>query len=197
MKKLSILLFISFLSFKVFAGEHLLTSESCWAFNKYSSRLYTTELELKYESDFAKSFLLKYDGVYYSLSDENIKSLRSACEKYFEWEEIAVKNGAEITKEIPIRINIAAIWESYTGESCLGGGELYFTFFSQSKTRHQFVISSTKIQDVLGGYSTTTLDDLYFDKEQVKTLYNDISEEKMKSYLETVKKNDDIESLFN
>ncbi len=196
MKKALILVSVIFLVSSLFANEYLVSKEDCWIYNSYSSRMEQATAEIKYESEF-DSFFLKYDRLYISLSEDNLKDFRSACEKYFEWEKIAVENKAEIQKEIPIRIKIGAIWTTYSDDACMGVGELYFTFFSQDPSMHQLVISSTKIEDVVSGYDDTKLEDLYFFKDEVEKLYKDISEEKIQSYLNDVKKQQDVESLFN
>ena len=190
------LLFLSVL-FPLYSSEYLLSTLKCWTFNSLSSRMYPAEAEIKYETDIAKGYLIKYERTYFTLDEEALKNLRAVCEKYFEWEEIAVKNNAEIQKEIPIRIKVSAIWTTYSGDACLGIGELYFTFFSQSPSHHQLVISSTKINDLLSDYRDTTLENLYFNKNEVEALYKEISEDNLKANLDKVKEKQDVESLFN
>ncbi len=197
MKKILILFCLLLFSQNLFAGEYCLSTEFCHIYNDFTSSFYLDKIELKYDSEFDNCFLLRYDNDYYVLSEESIATLRTVFEKYFEWEEIAVKNKVTITKTIPGRIKVAAVWANFLEDTCFGAGELYFRFFSQSETDHFLVISSTKIEDSLGGYSTKTLENLYFDKYQVRSFYDDISEEKIKEYLDTVKKNDEMESLFN
>lgn len=197
MKKTILLPIIFLLTVSVFASEYLLSTEKCWTFNSYSSTMAPAKIEIKYETEIAKGYLFRYDNAYYMLSEESLKSLRAVCEKYFEWEEIAIKNEAVIQKEIPIRIEIMALWTTYSGDTCLGVGELYFTFFSQSATRHQLVFSSTKINDLTNDYRDHTLENLYFNKSEVESLYKDISEETLKNNLDKVKKQQDVESLFN
>ena len=197
MKKVVILLLFIMFLFPIYSSEYLLSTLKCWTFNSYSSRMYPAEAEIKYETDFAKGYLIKYGRTYFTLDDDALKNLRNVCDKYFEWEEIAVKNNAEIQKEIPIRIKVSAIWTTYSDDACLGIGELYFTFFSQSPTHHQLVISSTKIDDILSDYRDTTLENLYFNKNEVEALKQAISEENLKSNLDKVKQKQDVESLFN
>jgi hypothetical protein len=195
-KQILLLSFLLFLS-RLYAGEYLLSTERCSTFNSYSSTMSPAKLEIRYSTDVSERTLIKYKSIYFTLDEEAMKNFRAAIEKYFEWEEIAIKNEANIEKAIPIRINVGAIWTTWDDETCLGTGDFYFTFFSQNKKRHQFVISSTKINDVLSDYRDITLDNLYFDKNEVEQLYKDISEETLKASLEKVKQQQDVESLFN
>lgn len=195
-KQILLLSFFLFLS-NIYAGEYLLSTEKCSTFNSFSSTMSPAKIEIRHSTDLPERYLFKYKSVYFTLDDEAMKNFRAAIEKYYEWEEIAIKNEATIEKAIPIRITVGALWSSWDDETCLGTGEFYFTFFSQNTKRHQFVISSTKIDDVLSQYRDTTLDNLYFDKLEVDQLYKDISEETLKANLDKVKKQQDVESLFN
>lgn len=197
MKKQILLLLLLFSLSYLYAGEYLLSTEKCSTFNSYTSTMSPAKIEIRHSTDLPERILLKYKSVYFTLDDVAMKCFRIAIEKYFEWEEIAIKNEADIEKAIPVRITVGALWSSWDDETCIGTGELYFTFFSQNTKRHQLVISSTKINDVLSEYRDTTLDNLYFDKIEVEQLYKDISEETIKSNLEKVKKQQDVESLFN
>lgn len=125
---LTFLLFISYL----YAGEYLLSTERCSTFNSYSSTMSPAKLEIRYSTDVSERTLIKYKSIYFTLDEEALKNFRAAIEKYFEWEEIAIKNEANIEKAIPIRINVGAIWTTWDDETCLGTGEFYFTFFSQN-----------------------------------------------------------------
>lgn len=158
-----------------------------------------TTIEIKYETDMSNGILLKYDLTYYLLPIENIKDFRSVCEKFYEWEKIAIDNKAEITKEMPITINTMAMWtHSYDEDRVgMGYGNFKFTFFSQSPTRHQLVISTSDIKDQLSyNLYPHTLENLYFNKNDVDFLYKEISEENIQKQLEIVKQKQDVESLF-
>lgn len=196
MKRSILLLTHIFLFSFVYSGEYLLSTVICSTFNSYSSTLNPAKIEIRHSTDFPEQVLFKYNSIYFMLKPSAIKDLRSAIEKYFEWEKIAIKNEAEIEKEIPIRIDVGALWSTWDDKSGMGFGEFFFTFFSQNKKRHQFIISSTKINDILDKNRDTKLDDLYFDKFDVEQLYKVISEETIKENLDKVKKQQDVESLF-
>lgn len=187
------------------ADEYLLFTESCGTFNEYTSRLNEAELKIKYATSLENIYILKYgnlslEGMDFFLSGENLADLRSACEKYFEWEELARTKGVELEKQLPIKTTVLAGWLNYSGDALGGVGELCFEFLSQSPTNHQFVIYSTKVKDIISSaYSTASreLEPLYFDKEDVQQLYNDISEESLKAAVEKVKDQQEIENMFN
>ncbi len=181
------------------ADEYLLFTESCGTFNEYTSRLNEAELKIKYAPS-QNIYILEFGGMCFFLSGENLADLRSACEKYFEWEELARTKGVELEKQLPIKTTVLAGWLNYSGDALVGAGELCFVFLSQSPTNHQFVIYSTKVKDIISSaYSTASreLEPLYFDKEDVQQLYNDISEESLKAAVEKVKDQQEIENMFN
>lgn len=181
------------------ADEYLLFTESCGTFNEYTSRLNEAELKIKYAPS-QNIYILEFGGMDFFLSGENLADLRSACEKYFEWEELARTKGVELEKQLPIKTTVLAGWLNYSGDVLGGAGELRFVFISQSPTNHQFVIYSTKVKDIISSaYSTASreLEPLYFDKEDVQQLYNDISEESLKAAVEKVKDQQEIENMFN
>ncbi len=187
-----------------FSKEYILFVESCGTYNKYTSSLDAAELEIKYDSTDNVYLLyyekLSYDGIYIALSEENLADLRSACEKYFEWEELARTKGVKIEKKLPITTLVLAGWSNYSGDFYCGIGELHFDFLSQSPIRHQLVIFSTKIEDIVHdtvGLYSRELEPLYFDKEDVQQLYNDISEEALKVAVEKVREQQKIENMFN
>lgn len=187
------------------ADEYLLFTESCGTFNEYTSGLNEAELKIKYDTSLENIYILQYgklplERMDFILSGENLADLRSACEKYFEWEELARTKGVELKKQLPIKTTVLAGWLNYSGDTLGGAGELCFGFISQSPTNHQFVIYSTKVKDIISSaYSTASreLEPLYFDKEDVQQLYNDISEESLKAAVEKVKDQQEIENMFN
>lgn len=199
MKKTVICLFFCFVLFNLFGTEYKFSEIKCWKYDKILDRLEPTTIEIKYETDMSNGILLKYDLTYYLLPMENIKDFRSVCEKFYEWEKIAIDNKAEITKEMPITINTMAMWtHSYDEDRVgMGYGNFKFTFFSQSPTRHQLVISTSDIKDQLSyNLYPHTLENLYFNKIDVDFLYKEISEENIQKQLEIVKQKQDVESLF-
>lgn len=200
MKKAILSFVLFFMVLSVFATEYKFSDIKCWKYNKYLERLEPTTIEIKYETDMSNGILFKYELTYYLLPMDNIKDFRSVCEKFFEWEKIAIDNKAEITKDIPITIDTLAMWTHSFDEDRLGmgHGNFKFTFFSQSATQHQLVITTSDIKDELSyNIYPHTLENLYFNRSDVDSLYKEISEENIKKQLEIVKQKQDIESLFN
>lgn len=200
MKKAIMSIFLFFIFLNLFGTEYKFAEIKCWKYNKYIETFEPTTIEILYETDIPKGILLKYELTYYLLPMEFIKDFRFICEKFYDWEKIAIDNKAEITKDIPITIKTMAMWTHSYDEDRLGMGygNFKFTFFSPSSTHHQLVITTSEIKDELSyNIYPHTLENLYFNKTDVDILYKEISEENIKKQLEIVKQKQDVEKLFN
>ena len=201
MKKSLLILLLLFLISSLFATEYKIADLSCSSIEEYTDFLVPTTIEIKYETDMKDQYLFKYKDTYYCFIEETVSQLRSVCEKYFEWEKIAIDNKAEIKKEIPIRIKTIALWSLLSNnETCMGQGEIYFTFYCQGANDYRLVMASTKIKDIFHEYNlyaNVTLEDLVFSKKDVENMYKSISEENLKKQKELANEKRAVEDLFN
>jgi len=71
-----------------------------------------------------------------------------------------------------------------------------FTFFSQSKSRHQLVLKTNKARSTTNQFIEYEIEGYYYDHAQVRAFYDAISEDSIAAAMEEIKKQKDIESLF-
>lgn len=197
MKKIITILLFSIILSPIFSRDFHLYQEECFTENSYNDKLSYDTFDISYSPDFNAFYISRNDG-FILLSDEAIDSIRSAIEKYFEWEEIAINNKSTIEKALPIKTFVGVIWTDYSDEACMGGENLEYIFFSQNLENHQLVLRLPKVTPLLGNdYSSFKMDKIYLSKKMVQNLYTDLSKESLNKKLEEVKKQEDIESLFN
>ncbi|MBZ0190101.1 MAG: hypothetical protein K8F34_00245 [Candidatus Kuenenia stuttgartiensis] len=132
----------------------------------------------------------------FKLSREQADSLIAAIDKYKEWNLKASKNGVTLEKEIS-KVEVSnTSWK--LGDDWDFGGKsiLIISFFSQSKQRHQLVVSFLKWIDRFNEFSTHTPETLYFDYDEAIKLKNALSEKAIPEFLEKAKKQAEIEAEF-
>lgn len=202
MKKIITILLIGlFASIGVFATEHRLYAGKCYQYNEVMKGLIDADYAIKYEDDDDSFYFQSADWMqtaWILLSKEDLAKLRANIEKYFEWEKLAVEKEAELNKQLPnSAIVTKVIWNSSDEWYTSNGFSLSFTFLSQSKTNHQFVISSNKVTSTTNEFMDYKLEDCYFSKDQVQALYDTINEEAIEKQIAEIKKNKEVDSLFN
>jgi hypothetical protein len=172
---------------------------ACGHYNNLDNRIYEENYELRsYYNEGEYFFYSKYIGgdSWIRLDKEAITILCAICKKYFEWEEKASSEKVKIQKEIPDLVIITDVaWRKSNDALCLGNDLLIkFTFFSQSETRHQLVLDTNEVdstESINTGWRFKV--QIYFDKDQVASLQNAISEQHL---LEEVPKiRDELEKL--
>jgi hypothetical protein len=183
----------------LFSEEHIVFRGNCFIYNDIYKRLQNQEYQIKYDDSknvfyFYSSFFGIKTWIY--LNRNNFTKMRTIFEKYFEWEDTAIKNKVTVNRDIPdSRINQSVSWTS--GTYWYSSNRLSFAFklFSQTETRHQLIMSFSQ---VTSDYLDYQIDSLYFDKSQVRTLYNAISDTNITKELDAIKKKkESVDSLFN
>jgi len=171
-----------------------------YEYNSVLKKLDRTEYDIKYSGEEETFFLVTSDiftknWVY--LSQNDIELLRKTIEKYFEWEKIAIDNRVKIEKIIPnSKIKTGIIWK--TGDNWYKSYNILldFTFFSQTQTLHQLVISSDKVKSLENQYIENKISTLYFYKEDVIILYNALKADNIDMIIKEYNKTKNIEELF-
>ncbi|NIZ19589.1 hypothetical protein [Entomospira culicis] len=98
------------------------------------------------------------------------ETFRNALTKYLEWEAIARREAVEVEREITSLVALPE-WKSvgtwYTG---VRRSTIKLLIFSQNVTRHQLVLSASKVASKANQYIDFDMDKLYIDKDQVEAL---------------------------
>lgn len=125
-----------------------------------------------YTSDSVTSGWIVFDD---SVSEQFYENLQ----KYQDWEEKAIKDGVTIQKELSNSQLIGDVrWKTEEGSHSGKNIKMNFIFHSQSKDRHQLVITTTTIESTVSGASFR-LKPLYLEREQVDALIAGISPEEI------------------
>lgn len=196
MKKYLMILSLLFATTIAFAIDYSCFEEKCY-FTDSDNYLYPSSFQIYYSVELECYYISQEDGGII-ISDETIRQIRAAYEKYVEWEEIAVKNKVTIEKKIPVTATAVVFWLGAHGDAGMSALELKFYIFSQSTSKHQFIISADKAYDFLGdGSLYFEMKEIYLNKDQAEKLYNDLSSDSLKKQQEIIKKKIEVDSLFN
>ena len=175
----------------MYSNEYLLFTGKTNKYNELLKDFTNVDYAIKYD-DQKDIFYFQIpdwlDTAWIHLSWKDMQQLRKNFEKYFEWESVAIKNEAEIKKDLPdttITTNIT--WNSGDNWYYDKNFVLNFVFFSQSKTYHQLVLHTSKATGS-NRFATYKIDGFYFDKSQVQKLYDGIEENKLKEQVQNFKK---------
>ena len=71
-----------------------------------------------------------------------------------------------------------------------------FKFFSQSKTRHQFILYSNNVSSSSNEFVDYKIEPFYLDNKHVSDLIDGISEEAIKNIIAEAAKKQEVEDLF-
>jgi hypothetical protein len=171
----------------------------CGIANRSSSTLIKGDYELRsYYNNDEYFFYLNLHRLdhWIRLNPDAINILRNVFVKYMEWEEKASTEKIKLEKEIPGSTIIAHVaWKEMTVKDlCLGEGlVITCTFFSQTETRHQLIISTNEVGAINSRWGKIKLEGIYLDKEGVAGLQNAISEQNLAS--EDKKIREEVEKL--
>jgi hypothetical protein len=184
----------------VFPNEHTIFSGKCGEYNDAWKTLNDQDYQIRYDDEedvfyFVSSDWISTSWIYLNRTD--IAKIRIIFEKYFEWEITAVQNKVKLQREIPdSKIIQRVTWK--WGDDWYSANDLIlnFTFFSQSETRHQLILATNKVKSS-NMFINFSIEGFYFDKEQVRSFYNAISDANITKALDDIKKNKAAESLFN
>ncbi|MBA7541195.1 hypothetical protein ES705_33502 [subsurface metagenome] len=220
MRRVLAVVLLAFGSIAAVADEYLITTVGCTTYNEVSKLLeeaglegsYGEQIDIKHDSAYGDFYLVlsnrvERETVRIILHRPQMDTLRAILAKYLEWEQIVITNAVEIDKTIPHSVFLVDVnWrfgnDWYDGKNL----SLSFDFVSQSKTRHQLVISSGEIPCLASFHSPRfptegetkfyKLNPLYFDKDQVLSLQKGITPEAIQKAMDEYIKKKKVENLL-
>lgn len=182
------------------ADEYLLFSGKCGEYNDVWKNMNERDYALKYDDENDVFYLRTADWInnaWIHLSWNDIAKLRTILEKYFEWEKLAIEKKVKLEKELPnATIATKVTWKYGDDWYSARNFQLSFVFFSQSESRHQLVLMTSKATGS-NQFVTYKIDGYYFDSNQVKQFYDALGDNAIKEKIKEFKNNKEKESLFN
>lgn len=123
--------------------------------------------------------------------DQRAKLL-SYLDKFQDWKKKATKDRVKLEKDIGT-FNAGCLWEANNQwHLCDNSGDVSSSFFSQSKTEHQFVLQFP----IYSGYLTDRPDTVYFSDSQAKALKNMLSDGQVQKAINKANKNKKVLDEF-
>jgi hypothetical protein len=131
------------------------------------------------------------------LNSNDMSKLRDNLNKYLEWEELAITKSVKIEKSLPNSTIKNKVGWSFGDDTYVAMNfELKFTFFSQSESRHQLVISSNNVEALSNKFIDYKIEPIYLDHIHVTSFLNGVSEANINQLIEERSKNKEVEELF-
>ena len=187
MKKIFLILF-SLIALTSFSQEEVMFKTKGQHFNKILKQMVGCDIEMRYDIENESVMLYAEDGIgsiCYMYKEAQIDSMSAIFEKYFKWEKQAVEMKVEIEKSIKQISNLTAGFTFGSGDWNIDfSSTIGASFFSQSTTNHQLVLSFEKLQSSDNEYITHNLERIYFSKEQVQEIAKGFDSGYIKSFLE-------------
>lgn len=116
---------------------------------------------------------------------------KDQLDKYFEWEKTATENEVEIEREIGEFHSLM-----FSGENIIFEAKTYI--FSQSPTRHQFVIEFGRTYGMEPPHNEyNDIRPLYFEFKDVKKLRYWVSDEGVEEGKEIIAEKEEVDALFD
>lgn len=200
MRNVLLVFFLLTMAGSAIADEYVVYVAKGYTYNELLKTLTGTQFAIKYDDE-EKQFYLNTANImttgWIFLNDDDLKTLRANLAKYLQWEKTARQKGVEIQKVLPNSQITAKVGWKFGDDFYISNGlTVTFTFFSQSKTRHQLVIASNKVYSSGNQFITYKLDSLYLDRDQVVALSKGISPDRIKNAIKDHEKMKANESLF-
>ena len=168
--------------------------------NEIYGQFLDSSLKLSYDQDTESIGLYTKDilatTVYYFKKDEK-DPLIEIIDKYLEWRLTAISNEVKIQKTIDITFNSLA---GFTyGDELFGDRSANITgiFFSRDKKNHELVLSFDKLVSFSNEFIDHKPENVYLEYEKVLELKKLLSDEKISEVEIDIKKQKEIENLFN
>jgi len=133
------------------------------------------------------------------LEETDLYSLRNICDKFLEWNDVALKNHVKIKKEIPNSSLSIKLVDNFSSEII---ENINFFFFSQSESTHHLLITSDRNPSTLNNSNLLRLvnspfnEDIYIGPKNVYAIRNAISNDNIRTFYNNYKSNKSKESLF-
>ena len=199
MKKLLLALLFVVSTFFVSGDEILIYQGEGYHYNDILQSMVDAQFAIKYNTEKDVYYFFSSDIFnkgWVQLTELQLESFKNTLNKYVDWENTAVEKGVEIKKEFPeSAISTKVTWKF--GDDWYGASiNMNFKFFSQSKTRHQFLIKSNNVSASSNEFIDYKIETFYLDKKQVNNLINGISKTSIEKIITEHKKNKEVENLF-
>jgi len=200
MKKIiaGLLFTICFLSVK--SEEIIIYLGDANHYNEFLSGMSETQFAIKYDTE---------EKIYYFYSSDifnkgwvkitklQLESFRQTLKKYLEWNQTALEKEVKIDKELPdSKLDCQVTWKFGDDWYYSNNLKMYFKFFSQTESRHQFIIYSNKVNSSANEFIDYKIETFYFDIIHVKSLLKGISEEEINNKINEHEKQNEVEDLF-
>lgn len=199
MKTVLSTLILFFCMHSISAEEIVIYQGKASHFNEFLSGMTDAQFAIKYDTEekiyyFFSSDIMKKGWV--KLTETQLVEFRGTLNKYLQWEKTAIEKQVEINKEFPeSALSCDVVWK-FGEDWYYSNLTMSFKFFSQSKTRHQFILFSNNVSSKSNEFVDYKIDPFYFDKKHVSNLIDGISEEAIKNIISEAAKKQEIEDSF-
>ena len=199
MKRLLSTLILSLFINSISADEILIYKGNASHYNEFLSGMTDAQFSIKYDTEKKIYYFFSSDIMnkgWVKLTESQLVKIRGTLKKYLDWEKTAVDNQVEINKEFPESALYSDVIWNFGEDWYSSSLTMSFKFFSQSKTRHQFILFSNKVSARSNEFIDYKIETFYFDKKNVNNFIDGISEEAIKNIISEAEKNKEIEDLF-
>ena len=199
MKTVLSMLILFFYMHSISAEEIVIYQGKASHFNEFLSGMTDTQFAIKYDTEkkiyyFFSSDFMKKGWV--KLTETQLVEFRSTLNKYLKWEKTAIEKQVEIEKEFPESALFCDVVWKFGEDWYYSNLTMSFKFFSQSKTRHQFILFSNNVSSRSNEFVDYKIEPFYFDKKHVSNLIDGISEEAIRNIISEAAKKQEIEDSF-
>lgn len=170
-------------------------------FNDILGQMVDCNISVKYDQKNKETYIYITDvftTTGYTLSAENVDSMNVMFDKYFKWEEKAIKMSVKLEKTIK-DLSLKGWFKYGNGDwsySCVNNCLFRGLFFSQSESNHQLVFQFGKITHCGNEYLNHNTESVYLSKEMVSELRKAFSSNFINNTLEKEKSKKSIEDEF-
>tara|TARA_B110000967_G_scaffold128503_1_gene131273 strand:+ start:624 stop:1232 length:609 start_codon:yes stop_codon:yes gene_type:complete len=170
-------------------------------FNDILGQMVDCNISVKYDQKNKETYIYIANVITttgYTLSAENVDSMNVMFDKYFKWEEKAIKMSVKLEKTIK-DLSLKGWFKYGNGDwsnSCVNNCLFRGLFFSQSESNHQLVFQFGKITHCGNEYLNHKPEGVYLSKEMVSELRKAFSSDFINNTLEKEKSKKSIEDEF-
>ena len=165
------------------------------------NRFIDSSLSLSYTPDSDTPVALYQKSVLataaYLMNQEDKDALIQILDKYLEWRLKAIENKVKIEKKIDIDFDSFAAF-FYGGSLHLAeNGKISGTFFSRNETTHELVLTFDDLVSRENEYIDHKPESVYIEYENILEFKKLLSDQKIDEVIEEIKKQNEVDSLFN
>lgn len=180
----------------------------CGVYNSILNRMIDTDYVTQYHDSYGMKNIFGTSDIlfivvettmgncYIPLIDSALDDFRSAIDKYFEWEKIAMQNNVTTNKDIS-EINIPVVMFYFGNEAHIAKNlNLTVNMRSVSEKEHYMTIITNSPTSTSNQFITFNLDRLFFSKSEAGHLRDSISTDSVNNAKEKLRKKRETDSLF-